>query len=65
MPCWKIPVWMSRYRIFFKTEGRQVEDCMNRGGEFDRVSFSVKAQVAMLIALREAGELRVAKPKEE
>ena len=62
MPCWKIPVWMIRYRVYFKTEGRTVEDCMNRGGEQDKVACSVKAQVAMLLSLREAGELRKVKP---
>ena len=56
---------MVRYRPYFKTEGRTVEDCINRGGEFDKIAYSVKNQVAFLIALREAGELRVAKPKED
>ena len=60
-----MPLWMRRYRVYFKTEGRLVEDCMNRGGEQDRVAFSVKTQVALLIALRDAGELKAVNPPED
>jgi hypothetical protein len=55
---------MERYRTLIHTEGNLAEHCMNRGGEFDLVAYSVKRQVALLIALRDAGELKHSKPSE-
>ena len=67
MPCWVMPPWMERYRLYLQTEGNQVETCMNtfRGGAVPILSTSVKHQVALLIALREAGELRLTKPADD
>lgn len=59
-----MPRWMERYRTLIHTEGNLAEHCMNRGGEFDLVAYSVKRQVALLIALRDAGELKHSKPSE-
>jgi len=53
---------MERYRALIHSEGRMVEECMNRGGESDLVAYSVKRQVALLIALRDAGELVKVRP---
>ena len=64
MPCWTMPGWMERYRLYLQTDGNGAEACMNdlRGGDRNALATSIKHQVALLIALREAGELAKVKP---
>lgn len=60
-PCWRMPSWMERYRSLSMTDGELVEKWMNASGNDARI-VGVKRQVALLIALREAGELAHSKP---
>ena len=55
-----MPGWMERYRNCLQTAGMTVEEGMNGavGADF----LAIKRQVALLIALREAGALKGVKP---
>lgn len=64
MSCWLMPAWMRRYRALINSQGNLVEQCMNdpRSGDRNILAVSVKEQVALLIRLRDAGELTRAQP---
>ena len=52
-----MPGWMERYRPMIYAEGELIERWMNGRAVGSPVAESVRRQVALLIALREAGEL--------
>ena len=56
-PCWTMPSWMEPYRSLIRSEGEMVETMMNGTQRPVSQVQLVRSQVALLIALREAGEL--------
>ena len=64
MACWRMPLWMERYRTRVQTGGWTVEEGMNDPHTVNPATFAIKRQVAMLIALREQGYLKHVKPSD-